>query len=151
MAAYNKKTILVPQKAPSSMSDIVRILMVDDDNDDHFLFTAALKRINVLKAVVISAFSGKQAQEYLSSGNYPDFIVLDLNMPVVDGYDVLKSLKSSILWQGIPVFVFTTSNRELDEFRCKSMGCLEFYTKPMTGEEYIPIIESMLHKISFSY
>jgi CheY-like chemotaxis protein len=133
------------------MPDRINILLVDDDPDDHFLFENALSDVKALRPRLVSAYNGRQALDYLADSTSPDFIVLDLNMPLVDGYEMLDKLKTSPRWQHIPTFVLTTSNKELDALNCKAKGCLEFYTKPMSGEEFSAIIEDMLSKSSTGF
>ena len=106
------------------------ILHVDDDEDDLLLMEEALKEVNKTLEVV-GARDGRQAIRYLEQGGgLPDLIILDINMPGMDGRETLSMLKKHNSWKGIPVVVFSTSSNPADKAYCASFD-VDFVTKPM--------------------
>lgn len=76
---------------------------------------------------------GQRAFDLLSSAHsLPHVILLDLNMPGMNGFDVLKHLKQWALCQSVPVVILTTSDAEFDKERARQLGAAEFITKPTT-------------------
>jgi CheY-like chemotaxis protein len=69
----------------------------------------------------------------------PDVIVLDLNMPLKNGFEALKEIKNSPSLSAIPVIILTASSNKQDEIRCLELGCNFFYTKPSTMNDYRPL------------
>lgn len=128
------------------MSTATTILLVDDDTDDHYFFDSAVRGIKNPTINLVSVYNGKEALDHLKRGGKPDLIVLDLNMPILNGQQVLSTLKSANDWQHIPVFIFTTSTQKSDEVACRLLGCTDFYTKPMSTRGYGGIVQDILRK-----
>jgi CheY-like chemotaxis protein len=80
--------------------------------------------------------------------NLPNLIVLDLNMPLLNGFEVLEMLKNDHYFQKIPVVVLTSSSRMDDEKLCKSAGCLRYLKKPHSISGYDEIAKELLHIIN---
>ncbi len=129
------------------MTRTYTILVVDDDHDDQQFFSEALQAQSSVTYSLKSVHNGRQALEYLATGVVPDFIVLDLNMPVLDGHSLLKILNLSPAYRHIPVFVLTTSSVESDIMKCKQMGCRRFFTKPVALSDLVVIAGEMLRLI----
>jgi CheY-like chemotaxis protein len=117
------------------------ILMADDDEDDRRLTAAALKQsrlINDMRFVI----DGHDLMQYLrGEGVYgeggepaprPGLILLDLNMPKMDGREALAEIKGDPDLRGIPVVVLTTSSAEEDIVRTYDLGVNSFISKPVT-------------------
>ena len=110
------------------------ILYADDDADDRLWVSEACKLVN-LPAHVRFLENGRQVLDYLSvqpAVNLPSLIVLDLNMPELDGRQTLKQLKASPAFQDIPVAIVTTSSNKIDQEVCKRLGASVYLTKPFT-------------------
>jgi CheY-like chemotaxis protein len=108
------------------------ILWADDDADDlQMMREILLKNKNDYHIVEVN--NGKEALHYLEAAketyNLPCLIILDINMPVMDGKETLSVIKGSPEYEKIPVVVFTTSESELDKMFCKKLGT-EMITKP---------------------
>jgi CheY-like chemotaxis protein len=128
----------------------IEIAIADDDTDDHFFFAEAVSNAAV-PCNIRQLFNGRELIDHLqSAGNKPDMIVLDLNMPVMDGLTTLSKIKSTSELRAIPVFVLTTSVREADRRRCRELGCVEYYVKPSGLAEYKGIIQDIFQKFSRS-
>jgi CheY-like chemotaxis protein len=107
-----------------------KIFLVDDDADDRLLFKEAIELINPSLQCDI-ATNGKIALDKLKvSTSLPDIIFLDLNMPVMNGFDFLIQIKKENVLNKIPVGIFTTSNILRDKEWTKEFGAQFFITKP---------------------
>lgn len=114
----------------------IRILLVDDDPMDVRLTTEALSRSKV-RNDVHAVGDGQEALAYLrQEGEYadahrPDVILLDLNMPVMSGHEMLEELKQDPALKSIPVVVVTTSDEDEDIARSYELQASAFVTKPI--------------------
>jgi CheY-like chemotaxis protein len=130
--------------------DPITILMADDDDDDYVLTKKALKESKLLNTL-IRVKDGEELIDYLlARGAYegkavarPGVILLDLNMPRMDGREALKVIKSEPTLSNIPVVVFTTSKAEEDVYRSYQLGGNSFITKPVTFENLITVMKTL--------
>jgi CheY-like chemotaxis protein len=129
------------------MTPVLRLFIIDDDNDDVFFFREAISELNI--ACRVTTFTnGKLLIDYLSDeGLRPHMIVLDLNMPLMDGLTVLKRIKANEELKKIPVFVLSTSHSQSDSEACRKLGCVGFYTKPVELRGYMRVIEDMFSRL----
>ncbi|HEX2607451.1 MAG TPA: response regulator [Flavisolibacter sp.] len=108
------------------------ILWADDDQDDLLLMKEILFKNN-RNLEIVEVSNGKEALQHLQTAsdqsNLPCLIILDINMPVLDGKETLSIIKQTEAYQAIPAVVFTTSNSELDKLFCKKYN-VEMITKP---------------------
>ena len=108
------------------------ILWADDDPDDLLLMKEILFK-NSKKHLIKEVNNGREALEYLDHAQQkkklPCLIILDINMPILDGKETLARIKSNENFSNIPVVVFTTSNSELDRMFCEKYK-VEMITKP---------------------
>ena len=74
---------------------------------------------------------------------YPSLVLLDLNMPILDGREVLRAIKDSESWNHIPVVVFTTSKLENDRKSCYELGANCFISKPSGYHEVLDVTRSI--------
>ena len=107
----------------------IKILLVDDDADDQLYFRDAISELNKPLECEI-ANHGREAIEQMNVPPPPDLIFLDLNMPVMNGYECLAYLKKEDRYKDIPVIIFTTSQNANDIERSRKMGAELFFTKP---------------------
>jgi two-component system, response regulator len=112
------------------------ILLVEDNPDDEMLTLRALKKNNILNEVTV-ARDGAQAIEYLFSGPsaslpLPGIILLDLQLPRVDGLEVLRRIRAGERTQAIPVVVLTSSKLQEDIIECYRDGANAFVRKPVS-------------------
>ncbi|WP_372789594.1 response regulator [Paraconexibacter sp.] len=124
------------------------ILMAEDDEDDRLMAQEALRAsrlANDLRFVV----DGQALLDYLRrEGNYtdpadsptPGVILLDLNMPRMDGREALAEIKSDPDLRHIPVVILTTSKAEEDIFRTYDLGVNSFITKPVTFQGLVDVM-----------
>ncbi|MGZ3840391.1 MAG: response regulator [Flavisolibacter sp.] len=108
------------------------ILWADDDADDLMLMKEILLK-NQRNYEIAEVRNGKEALDFLQrsaeTAQLPCLIILDINMPILDGKETLSILKKHEVFQSIPVVIFTTSSSELDKIFCKKYQ-VEMITKP---------------------
>jgi CheY-like chemotaxis protein len=115
-----------------------KILLVDDDPEDRDIIKYAME---LAKAddIIYFAENGEQALEILDK-NYdaaeiPCLIVLDLNMPKMNGTQTLGNLKSDARFKDIPVIIYSTSINPLEKEKCMNLGAHSYITKPVSFKE----------------
>ena len=106
-----------------------RILLVEDDLDDQLIFTDAIAELDVdLECVV--ANNGFEAFNQLNTMEAaPSIIFLDLNMPVMNGFEFLENMNNLNHLKDIPVVIFSTSSSPVDQKRSTELGAKMFFTK----------------------
>ena len=128
----------------------VTILLVEDDPGHARLIDKNLRRSNISNDVVTIG-DGQQALDYLfSEGQYeghkcpsPLLVLLDLNLPVLDGYQVLQHMKADERSQRIPVIILTTTDDAREVSRCYELGCSVYVTKPVDYEQFSGAIRKL--------
>jgi CheY-like chemotaxis protein len=127
------------------------ILLVEDDREDQKLIQRALKKGRVRNQLFI-VNDGEEALEFLHRrGNFcdpasaprPDLILLDLNMPKIDGRAVLEQIKHDSQLKSIVVVVLTTSSQEEDILRSYDLGANSYLTKPVTMDGFIKTLQDL--------
>ena len=111
------------------MNKAKRILLIDDDADDQIYFQDAINELNESLECEV-ANNGREAIEQMRIPPPPDLIFLDLNMPVMNGYECLAYLKNEDRYKNIPVVIFTTSKSSNDIEKSRRLGAELFFTKP---------------------
>ena len=107
---------------------LTRVLLVDDDNEDQEIFIQQLARYYP-GIEVISAYNGKDALRMLSKSK-PNYIFLDINMPGMNGMDVLKKIKEIHTTKDIPVFMYSTSDGFNSKPTAFDLGVMQYFRKP---------------------
>jgi CheY-like chemotaxis protein len=123
------------------------ILYADDDQDDIDILSGSIHAIDA-EAEVVSVENGVKAIEYLQKAErdpsaMPNVIVLDINMPYLDGKQTLQQIKASKSLGSIPVFIFTTSANPNDQLFFKKFNS-EMITKPTDPAELAHIASHIL-------
>jgi DNA-binding response OmpR family regulator len=106
-------------------------LVVDDDR---LLLRLVELNLSKLGIKVILADNGQEALR-LAQKERPDVILLDIMMPRMDGYEVIRQLKASEETSAIPVIMLTAKSNMIDRSRCREMGAVGYITKPFRLEE----------------
>jgi CheY-like chemotaxis protein len=106
-----------------------RILLIDDDPDDQLFFRDAVHTINPGVHCELTS-SCQEAFKQLESPPPPDYIFMDLNMPVMNGFDCLVHLKNQTEFRDIPIVIFTTSKNVNDILKTQVLGAKWYLTKP---------------------
>ena len=129
------------------MSDkIVNILLVEDDEVDVMNVQRAFKKNNILNPLTV-AHNGVEALDKLRGTNgepkitpLPRIILLDINMPKMNGLEFLKELRADPALHTISVFVMTTSNDDKDRFEAYNYNVAGYVIKPITFENFVAAV-----------
>ena len=114
-----------------------KILVVDDERHIVRLVQVNLERSGYQ---VVAAFDGKEALKKVSSEK-PDLVVLDVMMPYMDGFQVLKQMKADAATKDIPVIMLTAKAQDADVFRGWASGVDMYLTKPFNPLELITFVK----------
>ncbi len=127
------------------------ILLVEDNPADQELIRRAVEEATFCKELRIVE-DGEEALAYLfRRGKYqplaasprPDLLLLDLNLPRVDGYQVLEEIRADLKLRLMPVVVLTTSYQEKDIIRSYELGCNSFITKPVGLDQLTGLVRAI--------
>lgn len=134
------------------MKDIksVTIILVEDEDAHATLIERNLRRGGITNKI-IRLNNGSEALDFLlSRGKYLNnlrpihlIVLLDLNMPGVNGYQVLKEMKEDDECRVVPVIILTTTNDPHEVQRCYDLGCNNFVTKPVNPKEFAKAIQDL--------
>lgn len=126
------------------MPKSARLLLVEDNPADVFLMEAALELFDVPVQLTV-ARDGLEALEQLQvakdAAGLPGLILLDLNMPRMDGFEVLASLRADPSLAHLPVVVFTTSHAPADVKRAYALQANSYVSKPATLDEFLGLVK----------
>lgn len=123
---------------------ILNILLLEDDMIEVMKFKRASSSIKINHKIT-EVNNGEDALCLLKDKlNLPDIILLDLNMPKVNGIEFLKLLKADERLRYIPTIVLTTSNNKSDLLDCFKIGVAGYVLKPLKYEDYVSKIEKLL-------
>jgi two-component system response regulator len=112
------------------------VLLADDDFDDLELVKEAFFKSG-FQGSIATALDGQMLMDQLHhSSDRPDLILLDLNMPLKSGFEALEEIKRDPHLKSIPVMILTASSRKEDELKCFELGCISFWRKPVSMDEY---------------
>lgn len=128
----------------------VTILLVEDDPGHATLIERNLRRAGIANEIV-TLTDGQKAVDFLFKENdyredrhpAPLLILLDLNMPVLDGFQVLKLIKADERTKQIPVVVLTTTDVPQEIKRCYALGCNVYVTKPVEYDQFAEAIRNL--------
>lgn len=128
----------------------VTILLAEDDKGHARLIEKNLRRSNITNDIHIVE-DGQKALDFLfGEGTFaghppktPLLVLLDLNMPVVDGYEVLQRMKADPRTQRVPVVILTTTDDKREVERCYELGCNVYVTKPVEYDEFAEAIRKL--------
>ena len=131
-----------------------RILLIDDDEDDRLFFCEALKEV-APEIICNTTEDGRKALAKLNNQEIepPHLIFLDVNMPVMSGWQCLCVLKERDAYKHIPVIMYSTSSHREDINKAQQLGALCFFTKPCVFKELkksLAIVAQHLHSNSLS-
>ncbi|MES2126741.1 MAG: response regulator [Pseudomonadota bacterium] len=120
------------------------ILLVEDDRVDVMTILRALKEIKVVNTVV-NRENGEAALDYLRdpASERPCIILLDLNMPIMNGIEFLQEIKRDEALRRIPVVVLTTSEEQQDKLRSFEFGVAGYMAKPVDYRRFVEMMRSV--------
>ena len=122
----------------------LKILLIEDDMIEIMKLNRVISTLK-LPHKLMEANNGEDALNLLKEkDNIPDIILLDLNMPKINGIEFLKILKNDNDLKYIPTIILTTSNNKKDLLECFEIGIAGYILKPLKYEDYIVKIEKVL-------
>jgi len=130
------------------VSDMIEVLLVEDDPGDVLMTEEAFAEYKVANKLHVVS-DGESAMAFLrKQGPYagaatPDLVLLDLNLPRMDGREVLAELKEDPVLRRIPVVVLTTSDAEEDILRSYNLHANAYVTKPVDFERFISVVRKI--------
>ena len=128
----------------------VRILLVEDDAGHAILIEKNLRRAGVVNEIV-RFVTGQEVLDYFFPGGTiaadvarrPYLMLLDLNLPVVDGYQVLQRLKEEERTRRMPIVILTTTENPQEISRCYDLGCNVYVSKPVEYDRFCEAIRNL--------
>lgn len=112
------------------MKKIIQILLVEDDQLDVIDIKRTLDKMNIFYQMRV-AKNGEEALELLEAYNQnPDIILMDINMPKMDGLELLGIIRQNNLWKNIKCFIITTSSEKTDKQKAEQLGVSGYIIKP---------------------
>jgi CheY-like chemotaxis protein len=129
----------------------INILIADDDADDRMLAKDALDECRLANHVdfvedgveLLAYLRGQGRYASLGASRRPGLIILDLNMPKMDGREALQEIKADPSLRRIPIVVMTTSKAEEDIYRTYDLGVSSFITKPVTFDGLVTVMREL--------
>ena len=128
----------------------VTMLLIEDDPGHARLIEKNLRRANITNSI-ITLDNGQKAVDFLfSQGEYAGkahpsqlLVLLDLNLPVLDGFEVLKKMKSDPHTKSIPVIILTTTDDPQEIAHCYELGCNVYVTKPVNYDRFSEAVTNL--------
>jgi len=133
------------------MSRCGTVLLVEDNDDDVQLTLRAFERSKAFKKIVVVR-NGREAVEYLfTTGAHagrdpedlPEVVLLDLHLPSLDGFDVLRRLRADVRTRRLPVVILTSSNEQADILRSYDLGANSFVRKPVDFAKFVDVARQL--------
>ncbi len=128
-----------------------KILIGEDDHEDQFILEEYFSD-NGVKDVVAFERNGRKVLDYLEQlpqgEDLPKLIVLDLNMPILNGTQTLFELKQHSRFSEIPVIIYSTSDNEHEKRKCINFGAVEYLVKPVSVDEGDKMVKRFLEFVA---
>jgi CheY-like chemotaxis protein len=123
------------------MNGCSRILLVDDDAEDRLIIKDTFEELGYGTAIQF-AVNGEDAISYLETcSTLPSLVILDLNMPKMNGTQTLRYLKDQPVLSTIPVIIFSTSLNPIEHDECLSLGAHSYVIKPTSYLQAIDVVK----------
>lgn len=129
-----------------STLNLNKVLIVDDSKLIHQMYRLVLMRYK--GCALLDAMNGLEALDFLSRENGIDLILLDINMPVMNGVQFMEKLKKEGLYRNIPIIVISTEGKEEDTIRAMKLGAWGYIVKPFKSEALYELLEKVITKKS---
>jgi CheY-like chemotaxis protein len=139
------KPALMSDQACSTQRDrnsiVVKVLYIEDNDDDVYMLKMRLELLGTFE--VLTARDGERGCE-MAAGEQPDIILMDLEMPVVDGWEATRRLKDNPQTRDIPIIVLSAHALAGEREKALAAGCNEFDTKPIEFERLVATVRRVL-------
>ncbi len=120
-----------------------KILVVDDDMRNIYSLTAALENEGL---EITTAYDGQQALDLLNSGNNFDLVLMDIMMPVMDGYTAIQEIRKKEAFRHLPIIALTAKAMKDDRQKCLDAGASDYMSKPVNIEQLLALMGAWLFK-----
>lgn len=122
------------------------VFIVEDDSNDEYMTVRALRELAKTTEVARDGSAALvRLKDLCSVGHNPDVILLDLKLPLLNGFEVLKAVKADPTMRDIPVVVFSSSDMERDIKQSTELGAKQFVSKPVDYQKYMESIRKAVH------
>ena len=121
-----------------------QILLIEDDIDDQELFISSLEKIDLSVDCKVAGYGQEALGKLTNKEVIPNWIFLDLNMPLMNGHEFLQKMKKDDSLKHIPVFVFTTSSNPRTIEEVIELGARKFITKPNSFSELVLLLRPIV-------
>ena len=125
---------------------MTKILLVEDNEMNRDMLSRRLERKGY---AIVMALDGQQAVD-MASSEAPALILMDMSLPIIDGWEATRRIKSNAATRGIPIIALTAHAMQGDELKAKEAGCDDFDTKPVELPRLLEKIEAQLKRIGAS-
>lgn len=119
------------------MVKVKKIMLIEDDDIDVMTVKRALKELKVENPLIVASNGEEALQMLKDEQNRPFIIILDLNMPRMNGLEFLKIIKSDENFKMIPTVILTTSKEEQDVFESYNLGVAGYILKPVDYSKFV--------------
>jgi CheY-like chemotaxis protein len=127
------------------MNNLLNILLIEDDSIEIMKFNRVINSFEKQHTILV-ARNGEEAINLLKTKTQViNLIVLDLNMPKINGIDFLKFIKKDNKFRFISAIILTTSNNSKDILECYEIGIAGYILKPLKYEDYVVCIENLMN------
>lgn len=133
----------MPQATDPSAHQAPRLLVVEDDADISYVIRFMLEREGF---AVELAHDGREAEARIAAGDPPALAVLDVMLPFVDGFQLLKKIRATAAWSAVPVIMLTAKSQEGDIVRALDAGASDYVVKPFQPEELLARVRRLVRK-----
>ena len=120
---------------------MAKILLVEDDRANRELLA---RYLTLLGYRIVLALDGAQAVR-LAQTEHPDLIIMDMRLPVMDGWEATRQIKAGTMTHAIPVMALTAYAMDDERRRCLEVGCDDYETKPLEFPRLLAKLRSILH------
>jgi len=120
-----------------------KILAIDDEKSIRFIIENTFNK----DFEVATLNNGMDALFYLQSGNLPDIIICDVEMPVLNGFEFIRRIRESGFFEEIPLIMLSGKEESADKIKCFEMGADDYVLKPFNPRELIARIKRRLEII----
>ena len=112
--------------------------------DDQPIMLKLLDQILKDRYDVVALENGKEALEWMYSGNIPDLVVADLNMPEIDGFEYIQRIRESGFFYDVPLIVLSGEESSSERIKCLKLGANDYLIKPFNPEELRLRIDNLI-------
>lgn len=124
----------------------LKILVIDDES----AIQKILKHYFKARHEVVTCDNGQEALLWLYQSNFPDFIIADINMPVLNGYDFIAEIKSSGIFGNIPLIILSGVDNSDTKIKCLESGADDFMVKPFNPRELEARLNAIMRRVTLN-